>query len=104
MNRENIQMVVGVIVIVLVSLFGNAPTSSDIEPQTATIVDSVSGDDIENGATPSGAQNNEAESSESVGQAPNDGALLPESFNEGELEEEFDSVQMGIDLLDSPMQ
>ena len=95
MNKENVQMVVAVAVLLLLSFVSTASPDSAPEAETAIVVDSVEGTIVEN-VEPEVTQ----EVTEEIPEVPD----FLESFNEDELEEEFGNVQTGIDLLDNPFQ
>ena len=99
MHKQLIQMVASVAVVVLLSLFGNVPDTTTAEMETATVADS-----LDEATEEDPAVTVPVSADEQPGDEPQDETKLPESFEEGALEEEFGEVQAGIDLLDSPLQ
>ena len=100
MTRENLQMLFGVVVVTTLSLFGSPTSDSMVQPGTATVAQPIE-EAIENATE---AKEVQSPSPQVVEESAQNNTVLPDSFNEGDIENEFSNVEAGIDLLDNPLQ
>jgi len=103
MSKENAQMVIGVVVLLLLSLVRPVPDTTT-EPETAIVVDSLEGAINDESRRPAVTERETEEPGDKTTQAPEEALDFLEAFNEDELEEESGDVQAGIDLLNNPLQ
>ncbi len=100
MTKENLQMLFSLMVVTTLSFFGSPASDLTAQPETATVAEPI--EEIIEGATEA-KEVQPTLPQETQRNAP-DSAVLPDSFNEGDIENEFSDVQTGIDLLDNPLQ
>jgi hypothetical protein len=100
MNREFIHMTVAVLVITLLSVV-NISTNEPLEPEPATVADSVLNVNEEVGEEEVTEEKTVVTNVDAETETKQETPEL-ESFDEEGLEKEFGDVQSGIDLLDSP--
>jgi len=96
MTKENIQMVVAVAVLLLLS-FVDPSADTNLEPETAIITESINVEDVAETAEKDQANEPTPEAGDEV-------SYPTDSFDESALEEESGNVQKGIDLLNNPLQ
>ena len=111
MNQQTATIITAVIFAAVFAFYLALPGSGDVvEPETAIVVDvieEVVNDTPGNGERqeiPTVSEETPEESADDSGSTATDTPDFLDSFDEGLLEEEFDDVQTGIDLLNNPLQ